>query len=77
VQPLENLRRARTLNQTQLAKLVGISQQDLSKAERGQLVLSADLQARLAAILGASRDELFPTPTAADASAPDAEAVTS
>jgi transcriptional regulator with XRE-family HTH domain len=70
------MRRARTLNQAQLAKLVGISQQTLSKAERGQFILSVDVQARLAAILGASRDELFPTPAAAVTSTADAEAVT-
>lgn len=55
--PLRNLRRARTLNQDDLARLVGISQQSLSKIEKGILLPSADVQARLAAILGASRKD--------------------
>jgi len=58
--PLRNLRRSRTINQQDLARLVGISQQSLSKAEQGILRLSPDVQARLAAVLGASRQELFP-----------------
>jgi transcriptional regulator with XRE-family HTH domain len=58
---MRNLRRARTLNQEDLARLVGISQQSLSKIEKGLLVPSVDVQARIAAILGASRAELgFP-----------------
>lgn len=58
--PLKNLRRARTLSQQDLARLSGISQQSLSKIERGQLRPSRDVQARLAAILGSSPGELFP-----------------
>lgn len=58
--PLKNLRRARTMNQEQLASLAGISQQSLSKAERGILPLSRDVQERIAVILGTSRQELFP-----------------
>lgn len=58
--PLRNMRKSRTLNQEQLAKLAGISQQDLSYAERGMRKLSTDVQSRIAAILGASRHELFP-----------------
>jgi len=58
--PLRNLRRVRTLNQEDLARLVGIGQQSLSKIERGLLVPSVDVQERLAAILGASRQLLFP-----------------
>lgn len=57
--PLENMRRSRTLNQQQLAALVGISQQSLSKIERGRLHPSKDVQARLAAILGVSVSDLF------------------
>ena len=59
--PIKDLRRARTLNQEKLARLVGISQQYLSKIEKGQLVPTPDVQVRIAAILGASRDELFPS----------------
>lgn len=58
--PLQRLRRARTLNQQQLANLVGISQQDISEIELGKVRPSIDIQARIAAILGAGRDELFP-----------------
>lgn len=59
--PVRNLRRARTINQEELASLVGISQQYLSKIERGLLVPAPDIQARIAAILGVSVDDLFPS----------------
>lgn len=62
--PLRNLRRARTLNQAQLASLVGVSQQTLSKFESGRLRPSEDVAARLAAILGVSAADLFPSPSA-------------
>lgn len=58
--PLRNLRRARTLNQADLARLAGVSQQTLSKYESGVLVPSADVQARLAAILGVVPSDVFP-----------------
>ena len=58
--PLRNLRRSRTINQSELARLAGVTQETISKAERGTLRLSPDVQARIAAILGASRKELFP-----------------
>lgn len=58
--PLRNLRRARTLNQSDLARLVGVTQETISKAERGSLNLSSDIQERIAAVLGSSRHELFP-----------------
>jgi transcriptional regulator with XRE-family HTH domain len=58
--PLANLRRTRTMNQADLAMLADISQQTLSKYERGLLVPTPDMQARLAAILGVSVDQLFP-----------------
>lgn len=48
------------MNQADLARLIGVSQQTLSKFESGRLVPSIDVQARLAAILGASREDLFP-----------------
>jgi transcriptional regulator with XRE-family HTH domain len=57
--PLRNLRRARTLTQTDMARLLNISQQTYSKYESGRLRPSADVQARIAALLGASRSELF------------------
>lgn len=58
--PLRTIRRARTINQAQLARLIGVSQQTLSKFESGKLVPRPDVQARIAAILGASRQEIFP-----------------
>lgn len=58
--PLRNIRRTRTISQADLAKLVGITQETISKAERGILRPSPDVQARIAAILGASREDLFP-----------------
>jgi transcriptional regulator with XRE-family HTH domain len=63
--PLRNTRRTRTLSQEELARLAGITQESLSKAERGIIQLRPDVQARLAAILGVSRDELFPSEVAA------------
>lgn len=65
--PLANMRRARTLNQAQLAALAGLSQQTISKAERRRLRLGLDVQFRLAAILGVSRNELFPEDEAVSA----------
>jgi len=58
--PLRNLRQTRTLNQEDLARLVGISQQSLSKAERGIIALRPDVQARIAAVLGAPVADVFP-----------------
>ena len=66
--PLRNLRRQRTISQEDLARIAGITQESLSKAERGKLRLSADVQALIATILGVSRAEAFP---------PDAERLAS
>lgn len=63
---LRKLRRSRTLNQAALARLVGYSQQTISKIETGQFVPPADVQAHLAAILGVSRADLFPAQVAAE-----------
>ncbi len=59
--PLRNVRRLRTISQEDLARIVGITQESLSKAERGLLRLSPDVQGVLAAVLGSSREELFPS----------------
>ena len=56
---LANLRRARTLSQAHLARIAGISQQTLSKYERGVLVPPPDMRARIAAVLGVAAHELF------------------
>ena len=58
--PLARLRKARTLNQETFAQLVGVSQQTLSKYERGLLVPTRDMQAVMAAILGVSVETLYP-----------------
>jgi transcriptional regulator with XRE-family HTH domain len=58
--PLRNMRRARTLTQAELGLVVGVTQKTISQAESGKLRISFDLQARIAAVLGASVDVLFP-----------------
>lgn len=52
------IRKSRTLSQEQLAAIVGCDQTTISRAEQGQLP-SLAVQERIAAILGASRRELF------------------
>lgn len=59
--PLRNLRRQRTISQEDLARMSGITQESLSKAERGILRLSPDVQGLIATILGVSRAEIFPS----------------
>lgn len=58
--PLRNTRRARMISQADLAKIVRVSQQTISKAERGILPLSKDLQELIAQVLATPRTELFP-----------------
>ncbi len=58
--PLRQLRRSRTISQSTLAELAEISQQSLSRAERGLQPLRKDVQERIAVILGAPRAEVFP-----------------
>lgn len=58
--PLRNIRRMRTISQEDLARMAGITQESLSKAENGRLRLSVDVQALIATILGVSRTEIFP-----------------
>jgi len=65
--PLENMRRSRTLNQADMARLLDVTQQTYSKYERGRLVPARDVQERIAAILGASRHDLFPEKLAVSA----------
>lgn len=48
------------MSQAQLALIVGVTQETISKAECGRLNLSVDVQARIATILGSSKQELFP-----------------
>lgn len=58
--PLRTLRRARTLTQEDLARIVGVSQEVISLAEAGKRVLSIPVQELIATVLGSSRRELFP-----------------
>lgn len=48
------------MSQTDLARLAGVSQETISKAERGLLPLSSDTQARIAVVLGVPRQDVFP-----------------
>lgn len=48
------------MNQEDLARLVDISQQHLSKIERGLLQPSKDIRERMAAVLGVAVSDLFP-----------------
>ena len=59
--PLAQVRRSRTISQAALAQLADVSQQDISKAERGLRVLPLHVQLRIAAILGMPRVDLFPS----------------
>ena len=57
---MQQLRKARTIGQADLARIVGISQSAISDYENGKLLPPFDIQARLAAILGTTTAELFP-----------------
>lgn len=58
--PLRNLRRARTLRQQDMALLLGVKQATYARYETGVIRPTVDMQARIAAILGAARTEVFP-----------------
>jgi len=55
------------MSQEDLARLASVTQETISKAERGILELRPDVQERIAAILGTSRKELFPESEAVSA----------
>lgn len=57
--PLARVRKARMLSQQDFSGLLGVSQQTVSKYERGVLVPPRDLQALMAAILGVGVETLF------------------
>lgn len=50
------------MNQADLARLLGVSQQTLSKYESGAVVPPHDMRVRMAAILGVSVTDIFPQP---------------
>lgn len=68
--PLKKTRRARALSQADLARIARVSQQTISKAERGALSLTPDLQELIATILGTPRKDLFPSGDAAESQVP-------
>jgi transcriptional regulator with XRE-family HTH domain len=51
------------MTQTQLASLIGVTQTRYARWEMGHHQAPADMQIRIAALLGVSRDEAFPPPT--------------
>jgi transcriptional regulator with XRE-family HTH domain len=53
------LRRERGITQTELAEMLGVTQPVVSDYERGELRLHGELLVQLAAILGASVDEIL------------------
>ena len=56
---ITTLRKARGITQVELAEKLGISQALISKYERGELLLHAELLAQFATVLRASADELL------------------
>jgi len=60
--PLRTFRRVRVMTQAQLAKLAGVSQTVICHAEQGRVQLPPHVQARVAAILGSTPEQLFPEP---------------
>ena len=52
------------MNQTDVARILGISQQTYAKYETGLLVPSEDMQVRIAAVFGVSVGTIFPSLTA-------------
>jgi transcriptional regulator with XRE-family HTH domain len=56
---LSTLRKARGLTQVDVAASLGISQALVSKYEKGELLLHAELLARFATLLRASADDLL------------------
>ena len=58
--PLANLLKARSITQIDLARMVGLTQEHLSRIENGKAQLAPDMQARIATILGSTAETLFP-----------------
>lgn len=59
---LRQLRQARGLTQTELARKVGVTQRVVTYYENEAATVSADLLAKFAKVLGVSADELLGTP---------------
>ena len=58
--PLKKVRMEKGIKQWRLASLIGIHPQELSNYEVGRRHCPADVRYKIAEILGASVDELFP-----------------
>lgn len=58
---LRTLRRARTLTQEHMARVLGVTQKTYSEYESGKLTPSVPTKARIAAILGVAVGDLWPT----------------
>ena len=60
VSPLRRLRRARTLKQGDMARLLGCTQANYSYYETGKVTPPFAVRAQIAAILGSTPDVLWP-----------------
>lgn len=60
--PIRLLRRARTLTQYDMARLLGITQATYSRYESGKLLPDIYTRARIVLLLGGDLAELFPPP---------------
>lgn len=60
VSPLATIRAARTLTQYQLAALVGVTQQQLQRWEKGGEIPPPDRRAQMATLLGTTSEVLWP-----------------
>lgn len=55
---LKDIREARNISQDDIAKQIGVSQQFISRVERGNKSISLDLAAEIADFLNVSLDEI-------------------
>jgi len=55
---LKDIREARNMSQDDIAKQIGVSQQFISRVERGNKSISLDLAAEIADFLNVSLDEI-------------------
>ena len=57
---LKTFRICANLTQGGLAALVGVTQNQISQAETGRLLFSADVQRKIAGVFGVPASEIFP-----------------